>query len=421
MHGCGGVFNRCAAMCNEKQFRQTRRSATSKKLNPYLVYFIARNEEFRNIVINSITGADGRQRVKLENLKSIKHYFPDEASINLSYKYLKPMFDKVHFLNNDMAIAEIQKKSDFKGVVFNDELLFTKEMVSNFFEVEAQTIERYLSSYTEELTKNGYEILRGKELKKFLACYHQSFGSDINVGTKITILGVFNFRAFLNLAMLLSESEKVKLLRQMMLDIVIDLINKKTGGATKYINQRDKYFILASLQEDNYRRQFTDALKLYVTDNPYKYAHFTDLIYMSIFKEKSKEYKKILDLKASDKVRDTFYSEILNIIAAYECGLADAIKVAFEKCGRLLSHQEVENLFETFENLALWKPLIHRGRIKMASRDMALRDAFHYQLSEYIKPLDEDEYQKFIGIAGDELERLMEENRAVLKRLKERE
>ena len=30
----------------------------------------------------------------------------------------------------------------------------------------------------------------------------------------------------------------------------------------------------------------------------------------------------------------------------------------------------------------------------MASRDMALRDAFHYQLEEYIKPLDAEEYEK---------------------------
>jgi hypothetical protein len=329
--------------------------------------------------------------------------------------------DRQNILNNEIAIAEIQAKSEFKGIFFKNKFLFTKEMVSNFFEVEPRTIERYISSFSEELTKNGYEILRGKELKEFIQCFRQSFGTDINVGTKITILGVFDFRAFLNLAMLLSESEKAKVLRQMMLDIVIDLINKKTGGSTKYINQRDKDFISASLQEDNYRRQFTDALKLYVVDDRYKYAYFTDLIYVSIFKERAKEYKKILDLKASDKVRDTFYSEILDIIAAFECGMADAMKTEYEKCGHLLSRNEVEVIFQDFENLALWKPLIHRGRIKMASRDMALRDAFHYQLSEYIQPLDQEEYQKFIGSAGDELERLMEENRAVLKRLKERE
>lgn len=329
--------------------------------------------------------------------------------------------DRQNILNNEIAIVEIQNKSNFTGILWNGDIMFTREMASELFEVDIRTIGRYIEQYNIELTQNGYQVLKGKRLKEFLKEMQASFGKDINVPTKITVLGVFNFRSFLNLAMLLSESEKAKILRQMMLDIVIDLINQKTGGGTKYINQRDKDFISASLQEDNYRRQFTDALKMYVVDDHYKYAHFTDMIYVSIFKEKASEYKKILDLKASDKVRDTFYSEILDIIAAYECGLADAIRDKYGKRGHLLSRSEVDSIFADFEKLALWKPLIHRGRIKMASRDMALRDAFHYQLSEYIQPLDKEEYQKFLGTAGDELERLMEENKDVLKRLKERE
>ena len=329
--------------------------------------------------------------------------------------------DRQNILNNELALIEIKKKSNFKGILWDEELMFTREMASELFEVDIRTIGRYIEQYNDELTQNGYQVLRGKKLKDFLHAMQMSFGKDINVPTKITVLGVFNFRSLLNLAMLLSESEKARILRQMMLDIVIDLINKKTGGSTKYINQRDKDFISAYLQEENYRRQFTDALKYYVEDNRFKYAHFTDLIYVSIFKEKAKEYKKILDLKASDKVRDTFYSEILDIIAAYEYGLADAIKEEYVKQGRKLSFREVESILEEFENMALWKPLIHRGRIKMASRDMALRDAFHYQLSEYIQPLDKDEYEKFLGAAGEELERLMQENKDVLKRLKERE
>jgi hypothetical protein len=329
--------------------------------------------------------------------------------------------DRQNILNNELALIEIKKKSNFKGILWDEELMFTREMASELFEVDIRTIGRYIEQYNDELTQNGYQVLRGKKLKDFLHAMQMSFGKDINVPTKITVLGVFNFRSLLNLAMLLSESEKAKILRRMMLDIVIDLINKKTGGSTKYINQRDKDFISAYLQEENYRRQFTDALKYYVEDNRFKYAHFTDLIYVSIFKEKAKEYKKILDLKASDKVRDTFYSEILDIIAAYECGLADAIKEEYVKQGRKLSFREVESILEEFENMALWKPLIHRGRIKMASRDMALRDAFHYQLSEYIQPLDKEEYEKFLGAAGEELERLMQENKDVLKRLKESE
>ena len=328
--------------------------------------------------------------------------------------------DRQNILNNEIAISEIQTKSGIDGILWNGKVFVTREMTASFFEVDMRTISRYLEQNGEELAENGYEVLRGRKLKSFLDAAKNS-GRDINVPTKTTVLGVFDFRAFLNMAMLLAESERARALRQLILDIVIDLINRKTGGGTKYINQRDKDFIFSSLQEDNYRRQCTDALKKYVEENRYKYAHFTDLIYVSIFKEKAREYKKILDLKASDKVRDTFYSEILDIIAAYESGLADAIEREYERIGHVLTQQETEELFKKFENMALWKPLIKRGRVKMASRDMALRDAFHYQLSEYIQPLDKDEYQKFLGVAGDELDKLMQENKEVLQRLKERD
>ena len=327
--------------------------------------------------------------------------------------------DRQNILNNELAIEEVQEKSGVEGIEWDGKLYVTREMTAEFFQVDIRTISRYIEQNNEELTRNGYVVLKGKKLKEFIAAVHSS-GKDIYVPTKTTVLRVFDFRAFLNLAMLISESDRARALRQMMLDVVIDLINRKTGGGTKYINQRDKDFVFAQIQEDNYRRQFTDALKKYVVDNRYKYAHFTDLIYVSIFREKAAEYKKILDLKANDKVRDTFYSEILDIIAAYESGLAEAIEKEYERLGHILSFEEVEALFKTFEEMALWKPLIQRGRVKMASRDMALRDAFHYQLAEYIKPLDQEEYQKFLGATGDELERLMDENKEVLKRLKER-
>lgn len=329
--------------------------------------------------------------------------------------------DRQNILNNEIAIEEIQKNFKFNGVLWNKKIYFTRDTVATFFNVDIRTISRYIEQYNDELTHNGYEVLRGKKLKDFLEIAKDDFVKDINVPSKIRQLGVFDFRSFLNIAMLLSESDEARTIRQLILDTVIDIINRKTGGSTKYINQRDKDYLFSSLQEDNYRRQFTDALKKYVETNRFKYAYFTDLIYVSIFREKAKEYKKILDLKATEKVRDTFYTEILDIIAAYETGLADAIKQKSTQLNRSLTIHETESLFRNFENMALWKPLIQRGRVKMASRDMALRDAFHYQLSEYIKPLDKNEYQKFLGVAGEELERLMEENKAVLKRLKERE
>lgn len=328
--------------------------------------------------------------------------------------------DRQNILNNEIAVTEIQEKSGIDGILWDGKVYVTREMTASYFEVDIRTISRYLEQNSEELEQNGYCVLKGKKLKAFRDAAKEN-GRDINVPTKTSVLGVFDFRAFLNMAMLLSESEKARALRQLMLDIVIDLINNKTGGGTKYINQRDQNYLVSSLQEENYRRQFTDALRDYLVDDRFKYAHFTDMIYVSIFKEKAKEYKKILDLKATDKVRDTFYSEILDIIAAYESGLADEIKSEYERLGHKLSFKETEHIFKKFETMALWKPLIQRGRVKMASRDMALRDAFHYQLSEYIHPLDRDEYRKFLGTAGDELEQLMKENKDVLTRLKERD
>lgn len=58
----------------------------------------------------------------------------------------------------------------------------------------------------------------------------------------------------------------------------------------------------------------------------FKYMVYTDKIYKSIFKENAAEYRKVLKLAANEKVRDTMYSEVLDIIASYEVGFADALK-----------------------------------------------------------------------------------------------
>lgn len=329
--------------------------------------------------------------------------------------------DRQNILNNDVALQEIQKAVNIKCIVWNGRLYLTKDMVAAFFDVDVRTIERYISKYGEELERNGYTVLKGKTLQEFLRVYVNNFATDINVGHKIRALSIFDFRTFLNMAMLLVESETASELRRIILDIVIDTINQKAGGGTKYINQRDQDFIGAFLQEENYRREFTDALRDYVDMGNAKYGLYTDKIYQSIFKEKAKEYRHVLKLSEKERIRDTFYSEILTLISSYECGLASMIKDQSEQLGRKLNNWELTDLFEGFERLPMWKPLIISARTKMASRDMALRDAFHYQLKEYIKPLEKSEYDRFLGAVGEELERLMAENQDVLKRLKESE
>lgn len=117
--------------------------------------------------------------------------------------------DRQNILNNEIAVAEIQAKSGVEGVLWNDKVYVTREMTAKFFDVDIRTISRYLEQNGEELSENGYEVLRGKKLKSFLDEAKNS-GKDINVPTKTTVLGVFDFRAFLNMAMLISESEKAR-------------------------------------------------------------------------------------------------------------------------------------------------------------------------------------------------------------------
>ena len=229
--------------------------------------------------------------------------------------------DRQNILNNAYALAEIEKTFQIKGVFFEERIRFIKEQIAKFYEVDIRTIERYLEQFHEELGNNGYEIIKGTRLKKFVEQYNNEV-ADINVGDlpkTLPTLGVFDFKTLLNIGMLLIESERAKAVRKMILDIVIDTINIKTGGETKYINQRDEDFLNSWYEEENYRREFTDSLRDYVVGGNFKYATYTDKIYQSIFREKASEYRKILKLESKDKTRDTFYSEILDLIASYEC------------------------------------------------------------------------------------------------------
>lgn len=260
--------------------------------------------------------------------------------------------DRQNILNNPYALQEIEKATRIKCIPFEGKTVVLKEQVSAFFEVTLRTIENYLGKHGEELAQNGYEVIKGNRLKNLKLSISQSDVPEIDFGNiaKSPQLGMFDFRAFLNLAMLIKESERARLLRQMILDIVIDTINQRTGGGTKYINQRDEDFLIAWFQEENYRKEFTDALKNFVDMGNFKYPLYTDKIYVSIFREKAREYRKILRLHEKDRVRDTFYAEILDLVSAYEYGFAKVLEDAFEKRGNKLSSWEVDDLFSAFED-----------------------------------------------------------------------
>lgn len=324
--------------------------------------------------------------------------------------------DRQNILNNLDAVSNIQEYLGVKGMLFEGEFRFTKEQVAEFYKVDISTIDTYLSQYETELKHNGYELFKGNTLKSF----KEQFGGIINIQSRTVRLGLLNFRAFLNLGMLLVESEMAKALRSKMLDIVIDTLNKRLGGSSKYINQRDEDFLQSILKEPIYRKEFTSALHKHLNMGHYKYAYYTDAIYVCIFKEKAKEYKQILKLKEQENPRDTMYAEVLTLIASFESGVAFEMEFKANKLGRMLEKDEMDELLKKFAEHPQQKPHIDNVRTKMATRDYGFRQVLHENLKHYIGSIDLSDYQRFLGDKSKALQDRIEESIDVFKRLKDR-
>lgn len=323
--------------------------------------------------------------------------------------------DRKNILNNSFAVKALRDQLGVTGALFDGEYRFTIQQVADFYEVSVRTIRRYLSQFGDELRESGYIDLENEALDLWKA----QFGSDMDVTTKLTRLGLFSFKAFLNLGFLLRESEKARILRGLVLNMVINIVAKRAGGTTKYINQREESYLLTMYAGEGYRKDFTGALDKYVDLGPFKYGVYTNKIYVSIFKEHANEYKKILSLSRKDKIRDTMYSEVLTTIAMYETGLAHELKKESARLGRKLTSSETDKVFRDFESNPAFVPQIEVARRKMASRDYGLRDATHPKLEDYIGPIDADDFERFLGEKSADLAKQIEHSKAVFQRLKD--
>ena len=326
-----------------------------------------------------------------------------------------------NILNNRYALSQLEEHLQLGGREFEGETVFIKEEIANLLAIDERTVGRYLRDYSEELSENGYRVIRGKALQSLRSSYVNDM-NVIDISPKAPSLGIFTFRTLLNLAMLVTESEVAKAIRSRMLDIVIDLIAEKAGGHTKYINQRVADYLPATFREENYRKEFTDALDCYLDMPNIKYGIYTNKVYEAVFRENAAKYRKVLKLSAKDKVRDTMYSEVLNIIASFEHGLANEMKRKSEELGRKLKPQELNQLIENAESNPYLHPLIEDARIKMASRDLGFRGAQHQKLAHYIDAIPESDFEAFLGERSKSLEEQLSdpEMLAVFKRLKDR-
>ena len=325
--------------------------------------------------------------------------------------------ERQNILNNNMAILRIKEVLDIETFQYEGKYYLTKQMVAEFYEVDIRTIDNYLASNEKELKHNGYFLCKGKKLKGIKL----QFAHEKTFATKTTQLSLFDFRAFLNIGMLLAESEKAKKVRSLILDIVISTINEKAGGGTKYINWRDREYLPAAIQEDNYRKNLTSSINAYVDGHPtYKYSVVTDMIYKAVFRENAKEYKDLLKLEPKDNARATMYAEVLRVISSFENGVGAAIHNKYNELNRKLTIAEVQMLISEQAESPVMVPFLYDARQKMASRDLGLRDVYHDNIAEYIRAMSPEEFDRFIGTESIDLEKLLDndENRKTLERLK---
>lgn len=333
---------------------------------------------------------------------------------------LKDSISRQNILNNNLAIEKAEEEFNIKGVPIDNVHYYTNNQIADFYEVNIRTIERIIQNNRKELEENGYQILIGKKLEEFYKHIPSDFATDINVGHKTRNLGVSTFRTLLNFSMLLNNSNKAKETRTRIIDIVMNVLIEKTGGNVKHINQRDKNYLDKRYIEETERKKFTNALDKFVDMGTNKYPYFTDKIYKIIFKENTREYKKILSLSKKDNARNTMYSEVLLNIASFEKGIAYEIEKQYNLIKRKLTKQEVIDLIDEFSTHPVFEPYIIDSRTKMASRDLGFRNAYHHPLKEYINPVDKNDFEKFLGEQSKDLERQINEHKDVFLRLKDK-
>lgn len=70
----------------------------SMRLCPEMVYCLARDERFRSVAVKSMSGATGRQRVRIESIKQFPVAEPDKTTLGAFQKFVAPCFKQIQAL-----------------------------------------------------------------------------------------------------------------------------------------------------------------------------------------------------------------------------------------------------------------------------------------------------------------------------------
>jgi len=161
----------------------------------------------------------------------------------------------------------------------------------------------------------------------------------------------------------------------------------------KFINQLSKDFKETREETKDYRKDFTDSVKEYVSVK--HYGTYTDMLYQFLFAERAKEYRELLKLVKKDLTRNTMYEEILFVIGSFETGLAGELEKEYKEKGSFLNKQEFIKIFKQFSSTRNWNAYKKRVRRIMSTYDEELRNIKHAKLIDYKKEFTNEDIKNY--------------------------
>ena len=167
----------------------------------------------------------------------------------------------------------------------------------------------------------------------------------------------------------------------------------------KFVNQLSRDFKETREETKDYRKDFTDSIKKFVSAK--FYGTYTDMLYKFLFAERAKEYRKLLNLAKKDLTRNTMYEEILFIIGSFETGLAGELEKKYKKKEKHLNQREFIEIFKQFSSTRNWDAYKKRVRKIMATYDEELRSIKHPKLIDYKKEFTNEDIKSLLGQRGN--------------------
>ena len=249
--------------------------------------------------------------------------------------------------------------------------LYTIEMVANYYEVEVGNIQKLVTRNVDELSKNGYKTMTGKEIKEeFLGKDNVSIanfkgyftlnGSKMNNNTN----RIFTKRTVLNVGMLLRDSKIAQEVRSRLLDITHDA-EKDNGSVSNVISElNEEQQLMLNRMEAEFNGDFEKVCEINAKLFALKNKRIKELedevesitIHSLTIEESTKVINRLMRIIAAKeynnqfgKVWGDFYIKL-----NYKLGINVKARTKKKKSDSYLSTMTEDELFKAEEIVRAW-------------------------------------------------------------------